>query len=105
MKKTLVIAAALFAIPSVGMAQDAPSATVNITDLDLSTKAGQDKLDKRMDQAIRRMCRVDGYDAELRRQETACRLAATADAAPKVAYVIDAARSQRFAAIELDVQG
>ena len=105
MKKTLLIAAAFAAVPSIAVAQDAPSATVAVADLDLTTSAGQAKLDKRIDQAIRRMCRVDGFDAFMLRQQADCRLAAKANAAPKVAFAIEAARTQRFAAIELDVQG
>ena len=105
MKKTALIAAALFAIPSAAMAQDAPTATVKTADIDLTTSAGQAKLDKRVDQAIRRMCRVDGFDAYMLRQQADCRLAAKANAAPKVAYAIEAARTQRFASIDIDVQG
>ena len=87
------------------MAQDAPTATVKTADIDLTTSAGQAKLDKRIDHAIRRMCRVDGFDAYMLRQQDDCRLAAKANAAPKVAYAIEAARTQRFASIDIDVHG
>lgn len=105
MKTTLAIAAAFLAVPSMAAAQNAPSATVKTTDLDLSTKAGQDKLDKRVDQTIRRMCRVDGFDAAMLRQQADCRLAAKANAGPKVAFAIEASRTGHFASIELDAQG
>lgn len=106
MKKTTVLAAAAFAAIATPLAaEDLPSASVRIADLDLSQEADRGKLDRRIDNAARRMCRVEARDAEARKAERACRLAVEADAAPKVELAIAKARSERFAAIDLDVQG
>ena len=106
MKKTLVIAAAAFAaIATPAAATDTPNATVPTNDLDLTNPADQKKLDDRIDNAVRRMCRADGFDAQARRLERECRLAATQDAAPKIEFAIAEAREGRFAAIELGNRG
>ncbi|NNC52501.1 MAG: UrcA family protein [Erythrobacter sp.] len=106
MKKTFVFAAAaLAAIATPAAAKDAPDATVAIGDLDLTTQADQKKLEDRIDNAVRRMCRVDAFDLQARKLERSCRLAAQANAAPQIELAIASAREERFAAVELDVQG
>ncbi|MBY6128663.1 UrcA family protein [Qipengyuania aquimaris] len=106
MKKTFVLATAAFAaIATPAMAKDAPDTSVAIGDLDLTKQADQDKLDNRIDNAVRRMCRVEGFDLQARKLERSCRLAAEANAAPQIEVAIAGAREERFAAIELDVQG
>lgn len=106
MKKTFVFAAAaLAAIATPAAAKDAPDTSVAIGDLDLTKQADQKKLEDRIDNAVRRMCRVEAHDIEARKLERSCRLAAEANAAPQIEMAIAGAREERFAAIELDVQG
>lgn len=106
MNKTFALAAAAIAFLSTpALADTVPSATVQIIDLDLTKQADQEKLDQRIDRAINKMCRVNGRGLEFRRQENACRVAAKADAAPKVKLAIAAANTQQFAAISVATQG
>lgn len=106
MKTSLIAAAATLAILSVPTVVSAqPTATVQTEDLDLAKPADQKKLEERMDNAVRRMCRADGFDAQVRRLERECRLAATQDAAPKIEFAIAEAREGHFAAIDLGNQG
>lgn len=106
MKTSLIAAAvtlAILSIPTVASAQ--PTATVQTEDLDLAKPDDQKKLEDRIDNAVRRMCRVEAYDIEARKLERSCRLAAEANAAPQIEMAIAGAREERFAAFELDVQG
>jgi UrcA family protein len=51
---------AVFAVPDAAMAQTQKTAeTVQISDLDLSTEAGQRTLDRRIDRAARKACQLD----------------------------------------------
>lgn len=99
MKKTLIAAAALLAIPTGAFARDLPSITVDISDIDLSTAAGQDRLDARVERAIRGACYNGsrGLSATIMEQE--CR----ADLREAARPVIEAARTQadapRYAAV------
>lgn len=106
MNKTFALAAAAIAFLSTpALANTVPSATVQIIDLDLTKQSDQEKLDQRIDHAISKMCRVNGRGLQFRRQENACRVAAKADAAPKVKLAIAAANTEQFAVINLGANG
>lgn len=106
MTKTFVIAAAAFAAFATPVAaMDAPIASVDMSDLDLSQEADRDELDQRIDRAIRNACRVRGFDAVSRKAEQRCMSAMQAEIAPKVAVAIDEARADRLASVTLDVRG
>ncbi|MXO95779.1 UrcA family protein [Erythrobacter aquimaris] len=106
MKLTFALAALSFAIAAPAAAKaETPAASISVADLDLTKRVDQDKLDRRIDLTVRRMCRVDAFEAKARKLERNCRLAAKADAAPKVALAIANARTERFAALNLDIQG
>lgn len=106
MTKTFVIAAAaLAALATPAAAANVPQAKVDVSDLDLSQPADQKKLDRRIDNAARRACRMTGFDAETRRIERECRLAMIENAAPQIQLAIAKARTDRFATIDLDAQG
>ncbi|WP_128892567.1 UrcA family protein [Erythrobacter sp. HKB08] len=106
MTKTFVIAAAaIAALATPAAAMDAPVASVDMSDLDLTQEADRDVLDQRIDRAIRNACRVRGFDAVSRKAEQRCMTAMQAEIAPKVAIAIDEARTGRLAAITLDPRG
>ncbi|MBX7457309.1 UrcA family protein [Qipengyuania sp. 1NDH17] len=103
MKKTFAFAAAALAvIATPAAAKDAPSVSVATADLDLTQSVDQEKLERRIENAARRACRLGGFDAETRRAERECRLAMAKNAAKKVELAIAAARSGRFALIKFD---
>lgn len=102
MNKTFALAAAAFAaIATPAMAGDIPTATVNIADLDLTQRDDQRRLESRVETVARQICRTASFDAVSRKLERECRAAVTADAAPKIAFAIAAARETRLATIEL----
>ena len=106
MKKTFAFAAAaLAAIAAPAMAHEVPSVSVDVTDLDLTQSADQEKLERRIENAARRACRLGGFDAETRRAERECRLAIIENAEEQVDFAIATARTEHFATIEIDVQG
>ena len=106
MNKTFAIAAAaLAALATPAIAHDSLSVSVDVTDLDLTQDADREKLERRIDNAARRACRLGGFDAETRRAERECRLAIIENADEQVDLAIAKARSEHFATIRLDIQG
>ena len=73
MKKSLILAAALLAIPASAFAQAAPTITVDATDLDLSTTADQLRFENRVQQAARRVCHSGDRGLRASSIEQACR--------------------------------
>jgi UrcA family protein len=59
MIRTLLTIAAIAAATGTARAQEWRSTGVQIADLDLSTRAGVDELDRRVDRAVRRICDDD----------------------------------------------
>lgn len=108
MRKTLIAlatAATLLAVPAA--AQDATgnvTITVETNDLDLSSSADQQRLDSRVQTAIRRACRSGGRDLASRQVEAACRASLSDAASPSVELVIAQANETRFASIELSFE-
>ncbi len=109
MRKTLIaIAAITTAIAAPAAAQDASenvTITVQTNDLDLTSQADQQRLDNRVETAIRRACRSGGRDLASRQVETACRASLTDAANPRVELAIADANTTRFASIELSFEG
>ncbi|MBX7540741.1 UrcA family protein [Qipengyuania sphaerica] len=102
MKNTIVFAAAaLAAIATPAIAADTPTATVDTSGLDLTKRADQLRLEERVDTAARLICRSGNRDAMSRKLERECRASGEADAAPKIALAIAAARKERFATVHL----
>lgn len=93
-KLALLVAAVTLAIPAMAAepGYEQWQVKVQTADLDLSSAAGQRVLDKRLSQAVARLC---GYPVFFNRDELgdldACRAEAMKAAAPQ----IDAARAQR----------
>jgi len=93
------LAAALVAQPALaGTIQNEPAtriATVGYADLDLSTQAGRDKLDERLEKATIKVCRFDaqGY-LVTSEEERACSRAARAGIRTQLAQIDT---EQRFA--------
>ena len=105
MKKTLVFAAAACAAlthPSAASADEVPTATIDISDLDLTQSADREKLGRRIQQTARKICHVDDRDLASRRAETECRAAVLSDAVAKVELAVAAAREERLAALAID---
>lgn len=56
-------ASAMFAAPAIAQnSNEAPSVSVRYSDLDLSTREGQDTLDRRMRRAAEEVCGIDHRD-------------------------------------------
>ena len=96
MIRTLLIAAALMALPGVAQAQrwngrvETRTIAVPAADLDLSTRAGERALERRMRRAVNRICGGDRY----------CRETAWASAAGQIAWAIENDRWMRRLADE-----
>lgn len=106
MKKTFALAAAALAvIATPAIAGEAPEISVPTADLDLTQDADQAKLERRIDNAARRACRLGGFDTATRKAERECRLAFMENAASEMEVAIADARAARFATIAIDVQG
>ncbi len=72
------------------------SVKVGYADLNLASEAGQDRLDARIRRAAAIVCGSHASDLAATRADTACRIAATADAEARLATVVamnDAGRS------------
>ena len=102
MKKTVLIAAALAVLPAQALANDRPSITVQTHDLDLATASDQERLENRVDRAIRRACRIGGKGVAVMAAEQECRAELREAARSQVRLAIAAARNDRFAALEVD---
>ncbi|RJY08509.1 UrcA family protein [Aurantiacibacter aquimixticola] len=106
MRKTFIAiaaASAIFAAPAA--AQDAAedvTIAVQTDDLDLTDTADQDRLDARVETAIRQACRSGGRDLTSRRVEAACRNALADSIAPRVELAIIDANAPRLAALDLE---
>lgn len=108
MRKTLIaIAAATAALSVPATAQDASenvTITVETGDLDLTNQADQNRLDNRVETAIRRACRSGGRDLASRQVEAACRASLADTISPSVELAIAQATETRFASIELSFE-
>ena len=102
MKKTVLIAAALAALPAQAIARDIPSIAVKTTDLDLASAKDQDRLESRVERAIRKACTVGGKDLTVMAAEKQCRAELREAANVEVRLAIAAAREDRFAALDVD---
>ena len=90
----------LATVPAAAQNQaEAVTVEVHTEDLNLARSADQARLDKRVEQAIRRACRTGGLEMESRQQEAACR-AGLSEACPAVELAIADARSIQLAAIK-----
>ncbi|MEL7444754.1 MAG: UrcA family protein [Pseudomonadota bacterium] len=96
MFKTALITAsvALVGITTPAFAEqiDAPKQKIQFSDLDLSTPAGQATLDKRIDAAARKVCKVDEMRTGTRiksQSRKSCYAKARASAANQVAAVLE----------------
>lgn len=87
---------ALMATPLQAQASErpAPTASIDISDLDLATERGASKLQARIATLIRRMCAPSDRSLEAKKLERSCRAAAFNDAEPQVRLAIQEARSQ-----------
>ncbi|WP_271077805.1 UrcA family protein [Aurantiacibacter sp. MUD61] len=108
MRKTLIaLAAVATAIAAPAAAQDASdnvTISVETGDLDLTTAAGQESLENRIENAINRACRSGGRDMDSRRAEAACRSTLSEAFAPRVELAITDAQSDRYAALEISLK-
>ena len=103
MTKMFAAAASALALiagtPVMAAPSDRATTQVEIGDLDLTTARDRDRLNARLDRAIRTMCDTGARDVAAKAFERDCRATALADAAPKKRVAIAAAHShrQRFA--------
>ena len=102
MKKTASIAAALAILPAQAIASHIPSIAVETTDLDLASAKGQDRLESRVESAIRKACTIGGKGLRVLTAENQCRAELREAANVEVPLAIAAAREDRFAALDLD---
>ncbi|MBH5322660.1 UrcA family protein [Aurantiacibacter sediminis] len=108
MRKTLIAfatAATLIAVPAAAQtSDDTVTITVETSDLDLTTVAGQDRLESRIDTSIERACRSGGRDLASRRAEAACRNTFHNAFAPQVELAIAEAGSENYVALEFAIK-
>ena len=102
MKKTVLIAAALAFLPAQAVANDIPSIAVETIDLDLASAKGQDRLESRVERAIRKACPVGGKGLTVMAAEKQCRAELREAANVEIRLAIAAAREDRFAALDVD---
>ena len=96
MRFSLSLAAiALAAVASPAVAQSAPTATVETGDLDLNAAENRERLDIRMNSAIRKMCHSGSRDTVARRMENQCRETALANAERQADFAIAAAKRDK----------
>ena len=95
----VAVAAAFVASPALAQTNEghAPSASVEIGDLDLNSESGRETLDRRVNQAIRSMCSTYDRTVSAQRRATQCRLAARASAQPQVRFAILEAKGPTLA--------
>jgi UrcA family protein len=90
----LPLAAALLAAPA--LAEDAPQLRVSYADLDLSTREGAARLERRVAAAAKVVCGVaDTRDIAMQTKTRACRKAALASAQAPMRQAVLAARAER----------
>ena len=102
------IAAALFAISAIATAapaaaqaqQEEITVKVRLNGLDLNHLADQQRLEERVNYAIRRACRVDARDVASRRVQRSCEANLSDQLVPRVELAIADARREYLAAIE-----
>ena len=102
MKKTVLIAAAVAILPGQAIASDIPSIIVETTDLDLASAKGQDRLESRVERAIRKACTIGGKGLTVMAAENQCRAELREAANVEVRLAIAAAREDRFVALDVD---
>jgi UrcA family protein len=94
MHKMFMIALVL-AIPGTATAGAPRSKAVTTADLDLSTRDGVARLDRRLAAAARDVCRRPGADLSNRTAEARCQAEALADVAARRGQLIAAAQGNR----------
>ncbi|WP_435417641.1 UrcA family protein [Parerythrobacter aurantius] len=104
-KPAILIAAALavFTVPAV--AGEATTITVRTGDLDLNKASDLDRLDLRINRAIRSACGTGSRRVEDIRAEQACRATLRNAAEVEVRLAVSAAREQRLAVLSVSNQG
>ena len=102
MNKIALIAAALAILPAQAIASDIPSIAVATSDLDLASAKGQDRLESRVERAIRKACTVGGKGLTVMAAEKQCRDELREAANVEIRLAIAAARGDRFAALDVD---
>lgn len=102
MKKAVLIAAALAILPAQAIANDVPSIAVATTDPDLASAKGQDRLESRVERAIRKACSIGGKGVTVMAAEKRCRAELREAANVEIRLAIAAAREDRFAALDVD---
>jgi UrcA family protein len=108
MLKTLILSASLAlaaAVPAAAADRD-DSAQVRIDDLDLANPSDQQRLDRRVSAAARRICATGARNLAAITAENRCIALALESAAPQAERAIALARSnRRLAQIDLAVSG
>ena len=102
MKKTVLLAAALAILPTQAIARDIPSIAIETTDLDLASAKDQDRLESRVERAIRKACTIGGKGVTVMAAEKQCRAELREAADVEVRLAIAAAREDRLAARDVD---
>ncbi|WP_435200802.1 UrcA family protein [Qipengyuania sp. 902] len=102
MKKTVLIAATLAILPAQVIASDIPSIAVETTDLDLASAKDQNRLESRVERAIRKACADGGKGLTVMAAEKQCRAELREAANVEIRLAIAAARGDRFAALDVD---
>ena len=102
MKKTVLLAAALAILPPQAIARDIPSIAIEATDLDLASTKDQDRLESRVERAIRKACTFGGKGVTVMAAEKQCRAELREAADVEVRLAIAAAREDRLAALDVD---
>ena len=108
MNKTFALVAAALAIaaaPAAAQNEDFTSITVKTADLDLTSAAGQARLENRLDREIRKACHVGSKGVEAMRLEADCRADLRDAAKGEIAIAIGKARTERLASNGIDNQG
>ena len=96
----LVGGAMIATAPAAAQAQpEDVTVEVPVEGLNLARPADQERLDNRVEQAVRRACRNGGLDLASRRQEAACRRSLSDAFAPQIELAIAEARTTHLAAI------
>ena len=81
---------------------DGIGVTVRTGDLDLSNPSEQARLDRRVEYAIERACRIGARDTDSRRAEAACRADLAERFAPRIELAIRDANATRLASLDLN---
>ncbi|RIV88821.1 UrcA family protein [Aurantiacibacter zhengii] len=95
------LSAITLAVPAAAQPeQNDVTVEIRLDGLDLTRAEDRDRLDDRVEYAIRRACRVNGMDSHSRKTQRACQESMTDLLAPQVELAIAEARGPSLAAIE-----